>query len=80
MSGGSDVGSRVMDVGKLAGRVTARGDIPAEDLLMMIVLLLFLQKQNLYRWAWTKMAGSSCASSNWCSAHAMLGKVQPPRL
>ena len=34
MSGGSDVGSRVMGVGKLAGRVTARGDIPAEDLLL----------------------------------------------
>jgi len=34
MSGGSDVGSRVTDVGKLAGRVTARGDIPAEDLLL----------------------------------------------
>jgi hypothetical protein len=34
MSGGSDVGRRVMDVGKLAGRVTARGDIPAEDLLL----------------------------------------------
>ena len=34
MSGGSDVGSRVTDVGKLAGRVTARGDIPADDLLL----------------------------------------------
>ena len=34
MSGGSDVGSRVTDVGKLVGRVTARGDIPAEDLLL----------------------------------------------
>jgi hypothetical protein len=34
MSGGSDVGSRVTDVGKLAGRVTSRGDILAEDLLL----------------------------------------------
>ena len=32
MSGGSDVGSRVTDVGRLV--VTARGDIPADDLLL----------------------------------------------
>ena len=67
MSGGSDVGSRVMEVGDSQGRVHVVGNVPA-------CVPGGGDPERICRLASTLLVGMSCSSSNLCSAPRPAGR------